>query len=83
MYDYVTKELPALVAGLFPVDPVRMSISGHSMGGHGAMVAHLKNPGKYTSVSGNSPAHIALGSASQWNHELDKNDVLGLSGSCL
>jgi len=54
MYDYVTKELPALVAGLFPVDPVRMSISGHSMGGHGAMVAHLKNPGKYTSVSGNS-----------------------------
>ena len=54
MYDYVTKELPALVSGLFPVDPLRMAISGHSMGGHGAMVAHLKNPGKYASVSGNT-----------------------------
>ena len=60
MYDYVTKELPALVSGLFPVDPVRMSISGHSMGGHGAMVAHLKNPGKYASVSGNHHQLLSL-----------------------
>ena len=41
--------------GLFPVDPERMSITGHSMGGHGAMVAHLKNPGMYTSVSAFAP----------------------------
>jgi len=55
MYDYVTKELPKVVAGLFPVDPTRMSITGHSMGGHGAMICHLKNPGKYTSVSAFAP----------------------------
>ena len=34
-----------LLQGLFPVDPDRKSITGHSMGGHGAMVAHLKNRG--------------------------------------
>jgi len=55
MYDYITKELPDLVSGLFPVDPVRMGITGHSMGGHGAMIAHLKNPGKYTSCSAFAP----------------------------
>merc|ERR1711962_676741 len=55
MYDYVTKELPELVAGLFPVDPTRMSITGHSMGGHGALICHLKNPGKYSSVSAFAP----------------------------
>ena len=33
MYDYVTKELPDLVTSLFPVDPSRMSVTGHSMGG--------------------------------------------------
>jgi len=55
MYSYVTKELPDLISGLFPVDPVRKSITGHSMGGHGALIAHLKNPGMFTSVSAFSP----------------------------
>ena len=55
MYDYVTKELPDLVASLFPVDPTRMSVTGHSMGGHGALVAFLKNPGAYASVSAFAP----------------------------
>jgi len=55
MYTYVTKELPELISGLFPVDPVRRSITGHSMGGHGAMIAHLKNPGMYSSVSAFAP----------------------------
>jgi len=55
MYDYITKELPQLISNLFPVDGDRVSISGHSMGGHGALVAHLKNPGTYTSVSAFSP----------------------------
>jgi len=55
MYSYVTKELPELITGFFPVDPVKKSITGHSMGGHGAMIAHLKNPGMYTSVSAFSP----------------------------
>jgi len=55
MYDYVTKELPELISGLFPVDSTRMGITGHSMGGHGAMICHLKNPGMYTSVSAFAP----------------------------
>ncbi|TCS39671.1 S-formylglutathione hydrolase [Paucimonas lemoignei] len=54
MYDYVTRELPALVEEHFPVTEVR-AISGHSMGGHGALVAALSNPGRYRSVSAFSP----------------------------
>lgn len=54
MYDYVTQELPALVEGNFPVNDAR-AISGHSMGGHGALVVALKNPGRYRSVSAFSP----------------------------
>ena len=55
MYSYVTKELPEYVRGLFPVDMNRVGICGHSMGGHGALICHLKNPGKYCSVSAFSP----------------------------
>ena len=55
MYDYVTKELPDVVNALFPVDPIHKSIMGHSMGGHGALISYLKNPGIYTSVSAFSP----------------------------
>eukprot|EP00096_Caligus_rogercresseyi_P004560 TRINITY_DN1888_c0_g1_i1.p1 TRINITY_DN1888_c0_g1~~TRINITY_DN1888_c0_g1_i1.p1 ORF type:complete len:680 (+),score=118.35 TRINITY_DN1888_c0_g1_i1:183-2222(+) len=55
MFDYVTKELPEYVNGLFPVDGSRMSITGHSMGGHGALICHLKSPGKYASVSAFAP----------------------------
>ncbi|MTI15193.1 S-formylglutathione hydrolase [Sansalvadorimonas verongulae] len=54
MYDYVTKELPALVETHFPVTDVR-SISGHSMGGHGALMIALRNPERYRSVSAFSP----------------------------
>jgi len=56
MFSYITKELPQVVSGLFPVDPVRKSITGHSMGGHGALICHLKSPGLYTSVSAFAPA---------------------------
>ena len=55
MYDYVTEELPALVKRHFPVDGERESISGHSMGGHGALICALKNPGRYRSVSAFAP----------------------------
>lgn len=55
MYDYVVEELPALINGEFPVDPEAMSISGHSMGGHGALTIALKNPQRYRSVSAFSP----------------------------
>jgi S-formylglutathione hydrolase len=54
MYDYVVKELPALIEANFPVSNKR-AISGHSMGGHGALTIALKNPDRYTSVSAFSP----------------------------
>ncbi len=55
MYSYVTMELPALVNSNFPVLSDRRSIFGHSMGGHGALVCALKNPGMYRSVSAFAP----------------------------
>lgn len=55
MYDYVTEELPALVEKEFAVIPNVKSISGHSMGGHGALICALKNPQAYKSVSAFSP----------------------------
>lgn len=54
MEDYVVDELPALVEAHFPVTAAR-AISGHSMGGHGALTIALKNPGRYRSVSAFSP----------------------------
>ncbi len=55
MWSYVTEELPALVAEEFPLDMGRQAITGHSMGGHGALTAALKNPGRFRSVSAFSP----------------------------
>lgn len=55
MYDYIVDELPALVEGNFAIDASGVGISGHSMGGHGALTIALKNPGKYRSVSAFSP----------------------------
>ncbi|XP_060793194.1 S-formylglutathione hydrolase isoform X2 [Neoarius graeffei] len=55
MYSYITEELPRLINSNFPVDPEKMSISGHSMGGHGALICALKNPGKYKAVSAFAP----------------------------
>ena len=55
MDSYVTEELPALVAAALPVDGERASVAGHSMGGHGALVLALRNPGLYRSVSAFSP----------------------------
>lgn len=56
MYDYITEELPALLQSSdLPIDHQRVAISGHSMGGHGALTIALKNPQKYRSVSAFSP----------------------------
>ncbi|MDZ7747723.1 MAG: S-formylglutathione hydrolase [Halofilum sp. (in: g-proteobacteria)] len=55
MYEYVTAELPAFVEQRFPVIAGTRAISGHSMGGHGALVAALRNPGAYRSVSAFAP----------------------------
>ena len=54
MYDYVVDELPALIDECFATTKAR-SISGHSMGGHGALVIALRNPGRYRSVSAFAP----------------------------
>jgi S-formylglutathione hydrolase len=54
MHDYVERELPDLVEAHFSASN-RRSISGHSMGGHGALVLALRNPGRYHSVSAFSP----------------------------
>ncbi len=54
MYDYLRDELPALIQSQFNVSD-RCAISGNSMGGHGALIMALKNPGKYTSVSAFAP----------------------------
>lgn len=54
MYSYVVDELPALIEQHFPVSSIR-SISGHSMGGHGALTIGLKNQERYRSISAFSP----------------------------
>ena len=54
MHDYVADELPALIEAHFPANGAR-AVSGHSMGGHGALVVALRNPGRYRSVSAFSP----------------------------
>ncbi|CAM6518332.1 S-formylglutathione hydrolase [Klebsiella aerogenes] len=54
MYDYLRDELPQLINNQFQVAD-RCAISGHSMGGHGALIVALKNPGRFTSVSAFAP----------------------------
>ncbi|RDC60488.1 S-formylglutathione hydrolase [Alteripontixanthobacter maritimus] len=55
MRDYVTSELCELVGEEFPVDLDRQGITGHSMGGHGALTIGLRNPGRYRSISAFAP----------------------------
>ena len=88
MWTYVTEELPALVAESFPADMGRQAITGHSMGGHGALTVALRHPDRFRSVSAFSPivapAQVAWGQkalggylgedASAWR----KHDALAL-----
>ena len=55
MWSYVTEELPALVPAEFPVDTERQGITGHSMGGHGALTVALRHPERFRSVSALAP----------------------------
>lgn len=55
MYEYVTAELPRLIDTSQPIDTSRAAITGHSMGGHGALVIGLRNPGRYASISAFAP----------------------------
>jgi len=66
MYSYVSDELPRLIAAQLPVDSTRESITGHSMGGHGALICALKQPGRYRSVSAFAPIGNPVNCA--WGH---------------
>jgi len=55
MESYVARELPQLLTQHFPIDRVRIGITGHSMGGHGALTLALKNPALFKSVSAFAP----------------------------
>lgn len=66
MASYVSQELPALVKAHFPVNG-RQGISGHSMGGHGALVTALRHPGQYASVSAFAP--IAAPTRCPWGQK--------------
>jgi S-formylglutathione hydrolase len=67
MYDYVSAELPNLIDANFAVDPDRQAITGHSMGGHGALVLGLTQPGRYRSVSAFAP--ICHPTQSDWGRK--------------
>lgn len=67
MYDYVLEELPALINESMPVDGDRQAITGHSMGGHGALTVGLRNPDRYRSISAFSP--ICSPSQCSWGHK--------------
>jgi S-formylglutathione hydrolase len=55
MRDYIESELPAVIAAHFPSDMARQGITGHSMGGHGALTVGLRNPDRFKSVSAFAP----------------------------
>ena len=60
MYDYITQELPRAVFDNFPGDAERQGLTGHSMGGHGALTIGLRNPGRYKSLSAFAPICTTL-----------------------
>ncbi|SHE31696.1 S-formylglutathione hydrolase [Loktanella atrilutea] len=67
METYITKDLTDLLAAEFPLDMDRQAITGHSMGGHGALTLAMKNPGRFRSVSAFSP--ICHPTASDWGRK--------------
>lgn len=72
MYDYVVDELPAVVAASCPIDTERAAITGHSMGGHGALTIGLSNPHNYRSISAFAPicapTHVPWGKKALGNY---------------
>ncbi len=67
MWDYVTEELPRLLFGAFPVAEEAQAITGHSMGGHGALTIAMSFPGRFKSVSAFAP--ICHPVASDWGRK--------------
>jgi len=71
MYDYVTQELRSLAEKELPVDPARTGIFGHSMGGHGSLTLHLKNPDIYKTCSAFAP--ISAPNQTPWGRKAFSN----------
>jgi len=67
MYDYVCSELPAMLGSHPGLDMQRQAISGHSMGGHGALTIALRHPGRFRSVSAFAP--ICAPTQCPWGHK--------------
>ena len=67
MWRYISQELPDVLAAHFPLDLERQSITGHSMGGHGALTLAMSLPGRFASVSAFAP--IAHPTASDWGRK--------------
>ncbi len=67
MWDYISDELPTLLNDHFAIDPTRQAITGHSMGGHGALTLAMGLPGRFASVSAFAP--IANPTASDWGRK--------------
>ena len=67
MWDYVTDELPKLLFGAFPLDKDAQGITGHSMGGHGALTIAMSLPGRFRSVSAFAP--ICNPTGSDWGRK--------------
>ena len=67
MWDYITEELPRVITANFNIDEERQSITGHSMGGHGALTIAMNLPGRYRSVSAFSP--ICNPTQSDWGRK--------------
>lgn len=67
MWSYVSDELPNLIGANFAIDPDRQSITGHSMGGHGALTLAMGLPGRFRSVSAFAP--ISNPTASDWGQK--------------
>jgi S-formylglutathione hydrolase len=67
MWDYIAEELPALITGNFAIDGDAQAITGHSMGGHGALTLAMSLPGRFRSVSAFSP--ICNPSNSDWGRK--------------
>lgn len=88
MYEYVTEELPRLLRTTQPIDTDRASITGHSMGGHGALVVGLRNPERYASISAFAP--IVSPTRCPWGERAfstylgsDRDSWTGYDASCL
>ncbi len=67
MWDYLADELPRLLFNAFPLEEGRQAITGHSMGGHGALTLAMAFPGRFRSVSAFAP--IANPTASDWGRK--------------